>query len=167
MMVSRIERCATDELRYDVEMSDDDAIVITRDLDLPVPAGDLWAWLADGDRWAEWLTERADVVVEPERGGIVVDDDGVERRVVVRSVEPGERVTFHWWPTDRPDDGSFVELVVAPLPGDGGHSRLSIVETYATTTRTLRASARPAALSWELRMTLLAFCVQAVALART
>jgi uncharacterized protein YndB with AHSA1/START domain len=150
-------------------MSDDDPIVITRDLDLPVPAHELWAWMVDGDRWAEWLTERADVVVEPDQVGTVVDDDGVERRVVVRSVDPGERVTFHWWPTDRPDDGSFVELVVVPLPGDGDgdRSRLSIIETYATMSMSRRPQARSAGLSWELRMTLLAFCVQAVALVRT
>lgn len=141
----------------------DEPIVITRDLDLDVPADELWQLVADGSRWAEWLTDAADVVVEPSRSGTVVDDDGVERRVSIHSIVPGERVRFAWWPSDHPDESSMVELVVAPLPAVGGErSRLSVIETYATASI---ATAAPAA--WNLRLMLLVLCIDAVALART
>jgi uncharacterized protein YndB with AHSA1/START domain len=140
----------------------DDPLVITRDLELDVPPDELWPLVADGDRWADWLAERSDVVVEPARQGIVVDDDGVERQVAIEAVVDGERVRFAWWPTDRPDEGSTVELVVAPLPSSGGdRSRLSVIEIYA------QASAPAAPVSrWDVRLMLFVLRLDAVALAR-
>jgi uncharacterized protein YndB with AHSA1/START domain len=137
----------------------DEPIVITRDLELDVPADELWQLVVDGERWSEWLTDTADVVVEPARSGTVVDDDGVERQVSIHSVVPGERVRFAWWPTDRPDESSMVELVVAPS-NDGGRSRLSVIETYATA----QASTMP--MAWDLRLMLLVVCIGQVALVR-
>ncbi|MGD9998315.1 MAG: SRPBCC domain-containing protein [Ilumatobacteraceae bacterium] len=144
------------------EATTDDQVVITRDLDLDVPTDELWPLVADGERWAEWLTEQSDVVVEPTRGGTVIDDDGVERQVAIEAVIDGERVRFAWWPSDRPDEGSTVELVIAPVPSDEGHrSRLSVIETYA------RASAsRPTARRWDVRLMLFVLRFDAVTLAR-
>jgi uncharacterized protein YndB with AHSA1/START domain len=140
----------------------DDPLVITRDLELDVPADELWPLVADGERWADWLADRSDVVVEPARRGVVVDDDGVERQVAIEAVVDGERVRLAWWPTDRPDEGSTVELAVAPLPSSGGdRSRLSVIETYA------RASAAlPAVSRWDVRLMLFALRLDGVALAR-
>jgi uncharacterized protein YndB with AHSA1/START domain len=139
----------------------DDPVVITRDLHLDVPADELWRLVSDGERWAEWLTDRADVVVEPSRGGTVVDD-GVERQVAIEAVDEGERVRFAWWPSDRPDEGSIVELVVAPVPSvDGDRSRLSVVETYACA-----SVARPESRRWDVRLMLFVLRLDAVALAR-
>ncbi|MBI5089313.1 MAG: SRPBCC family protein [Actinobacteria bacterium] len=140
----------------------DDPVVITRDVDLDVPADELWQLVADGERWTEWLTEESEVVVQPAQHGTVVDDDGIERQVTIESVVPGERVRFAWWPSDRPDESSTVELVVAPLPWiDGDRSRLSVIETYARASAT---STRPR--RWDVRLMLFALRLDAVALAR-
>jgi uncharacterized protein YndB with AHSA1/START domain len=138
-------------------------IVLTREVELDLPADDLWRLISDGDRWSEWLTDQADVVVEPQRSGTVVDD-GVERRVTIHSVVPGERVRFAWWPSDRPDESSVVELVVGPS-GTGGRSRLSVIETYAASTPTT-ASASAKGDAWDTRLMMLALCIDAVSFAR-
>ena len=63
-----------------------------------------------------------------------LDDDG-----------DGQRIGFTWWPDDRPDLVSAVELVV--LPAATG-SRLRVTETYASA----RASTP---FAWDVRMMLL------------
>jgi uncharacterized protein YndB with AHSA1/START domain len=143
------------------EVVGDEPIVITRDIDLDVSTDELWQLIADGDRWAEWLTERSDVVVEPSQSGTVIDERGVERHVAIESVVPGERVRFAWWPSDRPGESSIVELVVAPATWlDGERSHLSVIETYAAV-----ASSAPAQ-AWDVRLMLLVLCVGAVTLIR-
>jgi uncharacterized protein YndB with AHSA1/START domain len=147
----------------------DEPIVITRDLELDVSSDELWQLVADGDRWAEWLTDTSDVVVEPTRGGSVVDEDGVERQVIIHSVVPGQRVRFAWWPSDRPGESSMVELTVAPVVPQPGtpasdRSRLSVIETYATAPGP--AAAIAAATAWDLRLMLMVLCLDAVALVR-
>jgi len=142
-------------------------IVITRDIELDVSSDELWQLVADGNRWAEWLTDAADVVVEPAREGSVLDEDGIQRRVAIQSVVPGRSVRFAWWPTDRPGESSLVELVVAPVPGehDGDHerSRLTVVETYAAAS----AETVTAALAgWNLRLLSLTLCIETLALVR-
>ena len=91
------------------------------------------------------MVDDADVTVEPGAGGTVVDD-GVERTVRIdRRDEGGDgaRVAFTWWPDDRPDLVSAVELVV--LPAASG-SRLVVTETFAS------ARAATAALAWDVRL---------------
>lgn len=90
-----------------------DEPAVRRDIDVPLPADDVWPLVADGDGWAEWLVEEADVAVESGGEGTVVDD-GERRGVLVERVVPGERVTWTWWPSDRPDDASRVDLEVVP-----------------------------------------------------
>lgn len=149
-------------------------VVLSRTVQLEVSTDELWNMVADGDRWGDWLAERSDVVVEPDRSGTVVDDDGIERSVAIHSVVPGERVRFAWWPTDRPGESSVVELVVLPA-GDGDGSRLSITEIYATsssicassTSASTSASISAAISAWDLRLMLLVLCLQSVALVRT
>ena len=145
----------------------DEPIVITRDLELDVTSDELWQLVADGERWADWLTDAADVVVEPARQGTVIDEDGVERRVSIHSVVPGHSVRFAWWPSDRPGESSMVELVVAPVApqqgGAGERSRLSIIETYAATGP---ISGAVSSTAWDLRLMLLVLCLDAVALVR-
>jgi uncharacterized protein YndB with AHSA1/START domain len=151
--------------------STEEPVVITRDLELDVPADELWRLVSDGERWAEWLTDASDVVVEPAREGTVVDEDGLERRVSIHSVVPGHSVRFAWWPTGRPGESSVVELVVAPLAPDrgvdgDGRSRISITETYATATDA-STTATASAAAWDLRLMLMVLCLDAVALVRT
>jgi hypothetical protein len=90
------------------------------------------------------MVDEADVTVEPGAGGRVVDD-GIGRTVHIdRLDEDGDarRIGFTWWPEDRPDLVSAVELVVLPAPSG---SRLRIHETYAST-----------ATAWDVRVVLLA-----------
>ena len=164
-----------------IDSGSTEPVVISRVVDLDVSTDELWTMVADGDRWSDWLAERSDVIVEPDRSGVVVDDDGIERGVAIHSVVPGERVRFAWWPTDRPGESSMVELVVLP-GGDSGRSRLSITEIYAAgagapsigatsawtaASSASASSARAANSAWDLRLMLLVLCLDAVALVRT
>ena len=66
----------------------------------------------------------------------------------VRSVEPGERVTFEWWTDDDATDRSHVELEVVR---DGSRTALRVTETFA---RTGAASAH-AEVAWDVRLLVL------------
>jgi hypothetical protein len=59
----------------------------------------------------------------------------------------------------------MVELVVAPTH-DGDASRLSVIETYASTSSMTTAAATNALAGWNLRLMSLAHCIDALALAR-
>lgn len=133
--------------------TDTEPAVVTRSVALDRPADALWSMVGDGERWADWMVDDSAVVVTPGREG-TVRDDGTERRVAIRSVEPGRAVRFDWWPSDQPGGASTVELVVEPAVGeeavsqggssDGG-SVLRITETFPAGRRPgsggLRASA--------------------------
>jgi uncharacterized protein YndB with AHSA1/START domain len=100
-------------------MADDTRI--TRTVETDLTPDELWSLVAEGDGWATWLVDAADVDVEPGATGTVVDDEE-EREVRIDRVDPHERVAFTWWPAGSADRASAVELVV--LPG-----RLLITET--------------------------------------
>jgi uncharacterized protein YndB with AHSA1/START domain len=117
---------------------------ITRTVDTDLDAEQLWSLVADDDGWAGWMVDEADVDVSPGATGRVVDD-GVERVVHIERIGDHD-VTFTWWPPDRPELASAVELVV--LPAQGG-SRLQVTETA------LRARAAGPAAAWDVRLMLL------------
>lgn len=128
-----------------------DATRVTRTVDTDLAPDDLWSLVHDGDAWTSWLVDEADVTVAPGSRGAVVDD-GVERTVRIdRLDDEGEhrRVGFTWWPADRPDLVSAVELVVLPVTGG---SRLHVVETFASTVRPAPAGRA----AWDVRLVLLA-----------
>ena len=117
-----------------------DTTRITRTVDTDLDAADLWALVGDGDGWARWMVDEADVDVRPGAEGTVVDD-GVERAVRIDRLDRS-RVGFTWWPQDRPELVSAVELTVAPSPGG---STLRVTETFsacATTTTAERWDGR-------------------------
>jgi len=125
---------------------------VSRTIDTDLDAAELWSLVADGQAWARWLVDESDVDVTPGAQGTVVDD-GVERHVRIehRDDRPdgdAARVAFTWWPDDRPDLSSAVELVV--LPTSQG-SRLLVTETFAAA----RASATAGTLRWDVRLLLL------------
>jgi uncharacterized protein YndB with AHSA1/START domain len=128
----------------------DDALTVTRDIDVELGEDELWQLVGDGEAWAEWMTDTSDVEVAPGGGGEIVDD-GERRRVCVDDVVPGRRVSYRWWPADEPATVSTVELLIVPRPAG---STLRITET-------LRASASASAsVALDLR-----WAVRAVALA--
>ena len=116
---------------------------ITRTVDTDLDVDELWTKVADGEAWAGWMVDEADVDVAPGSAGTVVDD-GVTRRVRIDELDD-HRVAFTWWPEARPELVSAVELVV--LPAVGG-SQLRVTEI------SLSASALPTA-AWDVRIMLL------------
>ena len=75
------------------------------------------------------MVDQSDVEVTPGGTGIVIDD-GVARRVTVRTVSD-RRVAFEWGPVDLDAaEGTVVELEVTPT--DDGRSRLRVVESSAS-----------------------------------
>jgi uncharacterized protein YndB with AHSA1/START domain len=120
-----------------------DGTRITRMVETDLEVDELWSLVADGDGWARWMVDEADVDVTPGSAGTVVDD-GVERSVRIDEIDD-HRVAFTWWPEARPELISAVELVV--LPAVGG-SQLRVTEI------SLSASTVPA-IAWDVRMMLL------------
>jgi uncharacterized protein YndB with AHSA1/START domain len=116
---------------------------ITRTVDTDLEVEQLWSLVADGDGWASWMVDEADVEVAPGSAGTVVDD-GVARTVRIDELDE-HRLTFTWWPEARPELVSAVELVV--LPAVGG-SRLQVTEIA------LSASA-VWPIAWDVRLMLL------------
>ena len=104
-------------------------ITVTRTIDLPLPADELWDLISHGDRWHEWMGPSCEIEVTPGAQGEVTEDDGAVRAVRVDRVDRVAGVQFSWWPVDRADQTSVVELV--PLPRQGG-SRLLVREIRAT-----------------------------------
>jgi uncharacterized protein YndB with AHSA1/START domain len=111
---------------------------VQREIDVPMTADEVWHLVADGDGWTEWLVDEADVTVAPGAGGTVVED-GERRDVRIDDVVPGERVAWTWWPTERPDLPSSVELVVVGRPLG---SVVRITEVRATAPARWSARAR-------------------------
>ncbi len=122
----------------------DEPLIVSRDIDLDLPADELWSLIGDGEGWEMWLVDEAEVVVETGATG-VVRDQGQTREVRLDDVVAGERVLFEWWPAGRPGDASAVELVVAPSPSG---TVLHVIETFPPQS-TARASA--AWFTWEVR----------------
>lgn len=129
-----------------------DHLAVTRTAEFDLSPDELWALVADGSRWGEWMVDRADVAVVPGGRGLVVDE-GVARTIHVRTVAHG-RVVFEWRPVDSdPGDTSVVEIEVTPTDG-GERSRLRVVETFAT------ANAG-GGIDWDLRLLAMCCCVAA------
>jgi uncharacterized protein YndB with AHSA1/START domain len=122
----------------------DEPMIVSRDIDVDLPADELWSLIADRDGWERWLVDDADVAVEAGATG-VVHDVGDERVVRIDEVVDGERVCFEWWPAGRPGDASTVELVVLPAPSG---AVLRVTEVFPPQ-RTVLAMA--AATAWEVR----------------
>lgn len=125
-----------------------DATRVRRTVDTDLAPEELWALVTDGAGWTTWMVDEADLTVAPGADGTVVDD-GIVRTVRIDHLDDDgadRRVGFTWWPHDRPELVSAVELVVLPA-ADG--SRLHVTETFAS------ACAATAPLAWDVRAVLL------------
>lgn len=135
--------------------------VVTRTVELEMSPAELWPLVGDGERWADWLVDASDVDITPDGEG-AVRDAGVDRGVRIAEVIEGERVRFDWWPTDRPDSASTVELVVAPRRGG---AVLHIVETFPPQRHVAAVMvSASASTAWDVRATCLWACSMAFAL---
>ena len=122
-----------------------DRVDITRSIELDLEPRDVWELIGDGERWAEWMVDAADVDVVPGGGGQVRDVEG-HRDVRIETVTEGERIAFEWWPVGRPDEASTVDLRIVP----SSHGAvLEVVETFPATRAVTAVSA--AAARWRVR----------------
>ncbi len=128
----------------------DDAHV-TRTATVPAPIDDVWDAVADTRQLEAWLAPQVDLTVEPGATGRVVDDDGVVRDVVVDDVQPGRRLALRWWPSDRPDAVSRVEIELVP----------AVSHTVVTVTETRLVPVGRAIAGWTGRVLALAFVATA------
>ena len=127
----------------------DDTVEITRSIELDLDPDELWELIGDGERWAEWMVDTANIEVSPGASGAVTDGDE-QRDVRIDEVDHGERVSFEWWPAGRRDQASSVELRIVPARHG---SVLEIVETFPAT---VGLSASVALASWHSRVGVLA-----------
>lgn len=127
---------------------------VTRRIDTDLEPEELWSLVVDGDRWADWMVDGADVDVHEGADGRVTDA-GANRDVHIREVSDGDHVAFDWWPSGSPEHASRVDLRVLPAPGGAS---LLIVEMFpAALTMEASASAR----TWSARATRLLGCLRA------
>lgn len=139
---------------------------IRREIDIDLPADDLWALVSTPAGWQNWLVDEATLDRTTGRG--IVVDDGRTREVVIDTVVDGDYLTFTWWDTDHETDASQVRIAVDQRP-DGRHY-LTIVERptglrmrdgddlAAVRTTVMSASISVAATRWEVRALLLWTC---------
>ena len=123
----------------------DDTVEVTRSIELDTDTDELWELIGDGDRWADWMVDAADVEVSPGATGTVTDGDE-QRDVRIGEVDDGERVAFEWWPTGRRDQASSVVLHIVPA---WRGAVLEIVETYPAA---VHVSASTASSLWHRRL---------------
>ena len=101
---------------------------VERHVTLPADLEHAWDLLTRPADLAGWLGAEVDLDPQPGAAGLVVDDDGTRRRLVVDEVDEGHRLTWHW--AVEGDDGlvgpaSRVEITLAPTE-EG--TRLTVVE---------------------------------------
>lgn len=150
---------------------------VDRTVDLDVGSDELWRLVSTAEGWSRWLTDTADLDVEPGAVGDVTEGD-VVRRVRVDHVQPGRRVGFTWWSDDDPSDAATVELRIEDVSVSA--RRLHIVErrltqpmSHGVSLGAMRSGLSACAsgealldhrLAWEMRVWLLGACVSAMSL---
>ena len=129
---------------------------IEREIEVDLPADQLWELIGTAEGWQRWLVDHAAVVVAAGAEGEVVDD-GDRRTVRVVQIDAGRGVTFEWESADRPGDRSVVSLRIVD---DEHGARLHVTESWSAAAACagcpLRAGAR-----WDLRECVL--CLGALA----
>jgi uncharacterized protein YndB with AHSA1/START domain len=119
---------------------------ITRQIDLDIPADELWRLIATTDGWAEWMVDAAEFTPGASTGWVI--DQGVRRMVTISEVVDGSTVRFTW--SDGADE-SQVELRI-------GEGHLLVTETRAS-------AAFSVSLDWDLRLISLWLRVTAASMA--
>ncbi len=100
---------------------------VDQSVDIEASPDDVWHALTDPAELALWLDADVTLDLEPGAAGRVVDADGTVRQVLVTEVEPGYRLTWHWWQ----DGGEFSSVEITAIPvGDG--TRVRVRETLTS-----------------------------------
>jgi hypothetical protein len=134
-------------LRYDVNMTQPDDLIIERTADLDMDSDQLWELISTTDGWRSWLVDETDVVVAADASGTAIDD-GIVREVRINAIIDSALVEFTWWDRDDPMSTSIVHLEIVELPE--GRSQLRITEQFAGSSAATMSAAT--AQSWEVRL---------------
>lgn len=126
--------------------------LVTREVEIEAPPGDVWDALADPSALSAWFAADARLDLRPAGTGRFVTDDGEVRLAVVEEVDEPRRVAFTWWPIGAAargpaQDRSRVTIEIEP---SGTGSRVRVTEqalavatrAYARPYRARRAQAR-------------------------
>ena len=145
-------------------MREDDEV--TQSLTLPLPPEEAWELVTQVEHLEAWLAEEVEIDLR-EGGALRVSDaDGRRRAGEVERVEEGSRLSFHWWPEDRPaasdvrDHPTRVEITL--LPVDGGTSVTVREEGFARLGTPAASCGLVAAWGWGVRLRRLALGVAVV-----
>ena len=118
-------------------MSTNDAVV---DTCFDAQPNEVWRAITSPDGVEQWMGEGSSL--PPSTGSELWLRDfvtGVPREGRVRSVDPDHHITFDWWPEDRPDQQSTVDITLEPLHSG---TRVRVVEHAGlAVARTVHASA--------------------------
>lgn len=87
---------------------------IERRVTLPVELEEAWKLLTCPDDLPAWLGAAVELDPTPGQAGRVIDHDGTVRRLVVDTVDSGQRIAWTWWTEDDPDQVSHVEIDLVP-----------------------------------------------------
>jgi uncharacterized protein YndB with AHSA1/START domain len=93
---------------------------VTRTRVLPVSPERIWEAIGSPEQLSRWLGMDVDLDIRPGGEGTARDPDGSLRRIAVEDVEPGRRLTFHWWAAPNRADGA------ACTPAEAGASTVEI-----------------------------------------
>lgn len=89
--------------------------IIQRQITLPAPVDEVWGLLTDPDELATWLGDEVALDATSGATGHVVERDGTRRALVIDEVDPGRRLSWHWWPDDEQAAvPSHVEITLVP-----------------------------------------------------
>jgi uncharacterized protein YndB with AHSA1/START domain len=93
---------------------------IRREIVLPAPRDEVWEALTQSERLEDWFANEVELDPRPGGSGLFRWDNGEEKRAVVESVEPEERLVLRW------DDDGRVDL---RLEDDEAGTRVIVRET--------------------------------------
>ena len=136
----------------------DDSPTAQASLDVGADAETVWRALVTDDGLSEWMGPGSHI--DPSPGGRIDVPDvatGIPREGRITDVEPGERIGFDWWPRERPDDRTAVEIALEPT--DAG-TRIIVTE-HAPRRLTAMARAQQSA-GWNWRLALCAVAAGSV-----
>src|SRR3954468_21626712 len=90
---------------------------ITRTVELPAPAEEVWRSLTEPELLGEWLGSVGEMDVRAGGPGGDGGAGGAVRGAQVAEVSPAHRLALHWWPEDGDGPESTVELELEPVAG--------------------------------------------------
>src|SRR3954452_23866191 len=129
---------------------------ITRTVELPAPAEEVWRSLTEPELLGEWMGSVVELDVRPGGSGVIVEGDGAVRRAQVDEVDPARRLALRWWPEGGDGPEATVELELEPMP-DG--TRLVVTETVAGPASESASASACASARWGVRILLLGCCL--------